>query len=69
MALIKPGVWHENVWVSRTWQEDLWLEYGTYVPPVEEFVAIQIWPKRKLRFFERYPELLYWLREWLKLEE
>ena len=33
MGLIKAGVWHTTVWVSRTWPEDLWAEYGTVVIP------------------------------------
>jgi len=33
MVLIKAGVWHTTVWADRTWQTDLWLEYGTSTPP------------------------------------
>jgi hypothetical protein len=34
MALLTPGYWHSNYWLSRYWHEDYWLEYGVAMPPV-----------------------------------
>ena len=33
MVLMKPGVWHDNVFADRTWPENLWGEYGAAAPP------------------------------------
>lgn len=29
LVLIQPGVWHDTVWVDRTWHTNIWLHYGT----------------------------------------
>lgn len=40
MFLVQPGVWHDTVWADRTWQADLWLEYGTAVAEVAEVIGV-----------------------------
>ena len=62
MALVKAGVWHTTVWCSRLWQEDLWLEYGAYVPPAPpahgEIASQHLMPIRFIHLLRDYVETL-----------
>ena len=61
MPLVKPGVWHENVFADRTWHANLWLEYGTAAPPTEILTGGPPVP------FPKFPiYLMFLLKEYIK---
>ncbi len=69
MTLLTAGYWPTTYWAENYWMQDYWPEYGTALPPAPPpFGGGVVRVRRKERFFQRHPELLYWLHEWLKLK-